>query len=275
MADTETTTKTCSRCKMEKPTSAFCRNKSRKDGLQHRCKDCSAGNGPPIGQEDHPRCKAPEGTKWCRRCNHTKARIEFASEPKHRDGLVSFCRECNRKISQEWKERNREHTREYSRAYSKARPEQARARDRLRAVRYPGRTSAQSRQWRIANRIRYRELKAAWKKANPDKVNAGERRRYAADPQRFINKVHMRRMKLQEGPGVTMQDIARIRLAQRDRCALCRKPLRGKGQQDHIISLKCGGVHEPKNIQLTHAICNKQKSAKDPIAFMRQRGFLL
>ena len=32
--------KTCSRCKIEKSFDAFGKNKSRKDGYQHRCKSC-------------------------------------------------------------------------------------------------------------------------------------------------------------------------------------------------------------------------------------------
>ena len=32
--------KRCSRCKIEKPLSEFHRNKSRKDGLNHDCKEC-------------------------------------------------------------------------------------------------------------------------------------------------------------------------------------------------------------------------------------------
>lgn len=34
--------KTCSKCKIEKPLSDFSKNKSRKDGLQDRCKECCA-----------------------------------------------------------------------------------------------------------------------------------------------------------------------------------------------------------------------------------------
>lgn len=36
------TTKRCSKCKEEKSIECFCKNKSRKDGLNHTCRPCSA-----------------------------------------------------------------------------------------------------------------------------------------------------------------------------------------------------------------------------------------
>jgi 5-methylcytosine-specific restriction endonuclease McrA len=70
--------------------------------------------------------------------------------------------------------------------------------------------------------------------------------------------------------------VHRIGSAQRWRCAVCRCDLKKSGNHmDHIMPLAKGGQHAPQNIQLLCPPCNVRKSAKDPIAFMQERGFLL
>jgi 5-methylcytosine-specific restriction endonuclease McrA len=63
--------------------------------------------------------------------------------------------------------------------------------------------------------------------------------------------------------------------AQRWKCAVCRTSVRKGYHVDHIQPLARGGKHEPLNLQLLCGSCNVRKSAKDPIAFMQSRGFLL
>ena len=48
--------KTCSRCKIEKSFDAFGKNKSRKDGYQHRCKSCCSCDQKKY-REDNPEKK--------------------------------------------------------------------------------------------------------------------------------------------------------------------------------------------------------------------------
>lgn len=63
--------------------------------------------------------------------------------------------------------------------------------------------------------------------------------------------------------------------SQRGLCPVCKKKLGEKYHLDHIVPLARGGKHEPKNVQLLCPPCNLSKSAKDPIDFMQERGFLL
>lgn len=44
---------------------------------------------------------------------------------------------------------------------------------------------------------------------------------------------------------------------------------------DHVIPLARGGMHDDRNLQLLCQKCNNQKHSKDPIDFMREKGFLL
>jgi HNH endonuclease len=66
-----------------------------------------------------------------------------------------------------------------------------------------------------------------------------------------------------------------IRVMQKDRCAICREPLNAGGVADHIVPLSRGGSNLKRNFQLVHKECNGRKSAKDPVAHMRELGRLL
>lgn len=71
-------------------------------------------------------------------------------------------------------------------------------------------------------------------------------------------------------------DIAeRLFKLQRGKCACCKQPLGDDYHMDHIMPLSLGGSNTDDNIQLLRAKCNQQKSAKHPVDFMQQRGFLI
>lgn len=58
--------------------------------------------------------------------------------------------------------------------------------------------------------------------------------------------------------------IAYLRRRDRNRCGICRKPVRAKTgpmrpSMDHIIPLSRGGTHELANVQLAHYRCNLAK----------------
>lgn len=61
---------------------------------------------------------------------------------------------------------------------------------------------------------------------------------------------------------------------QRWKCVVCKKNIKKSFHLDHIFPLSKGGVHLPSNVQLLCPSCNLRKSAKDPIVFMQERGFL-
>lgn len=69
--------------------------------------------------------------------------------------------------------------------------------------------------------------------------------------------------------------IQRIGNAQRWKCITCHMDILTKYHVDHINPIARGGKHEPTNIQLLCPSCNIRKSAKDPLRFMQEKGFLL
>jgi len=106
-----------------------------------------------------------------------------------------------------------------------------------------------------------------------DANNAYRRAYRKANPEWCRERRHARRaIKTARLPRGTVKRIGEL---QRWRCAVCSCDIRLRYHVDHIQALAKGGAHEPLNIQLLCPPCNVRKSAKDPIDFMQERGFLL
>ncbi len=73
----------------------------------------------------------------------------------------------------------------------------------------------------------------------------------------------------------TASDVAELIILQRNKCACCTKKLNGKYDVDHIVALARGGDNSRLNIQILCPRCNRRKSAKDPISFMQEHGYLI
>ncbi len=104
-------------------------------------------------------------------------------------------------------------------------------------------------------------------------ANDSTRRYRAANPERV--REFSRRRKGRKTGRLPRGTVATIFKNQRGRCAVCRTKLGSSYHTDHIMPLAKGGEHAALNIQLLCATCNVRKSAKDPIKFMQERGFLL
>jgi 5-methylcytosine-specific restriction endonuclease McrA len=199
--------------------------------------------------------------------------------------------ECSRELSLGQYYRNRDISQKRSKEWKKNNPEAVRA---------------LVRKWRRNNPDKIRLMKAAWARENRPKINEKSRVLYAknidkerartrayrlnniekeTDRHRKFRREHpeicsaalrrRRARKLAAGGHHSPADIIRIRRLQKDRCACCRTGLLGKGQVDHIIALAAGGSDFAHNLQLLCRSCNRAKSARDPIEFMRSRGRLL
>jgi 5-methylcytosine-specific restriction endonuclease McrA len=169
-----------------------------------------------------------------------------------------------------------------ARAWRAANPEAARASVRASHAKHRDKRLANSRAWiatpegRALNAERCRRYTAE----NPEKVRAQRARAEAKrKPERkvYLAAYHStRRARNAEAAGShTSTDLAEIRSAQGDRCAVCRIKLGGKGAIDHIIALARGGSNDRRNLQWLCKSCNSRKRARDPIEFMQERGLLL
>ena len=126
--------------------------------------------------------------------------------------------------------------------------------------------------------IKARARTKAWLAANPERARQLQREKNARHPEKLLARTRNYRARKRGAEGChAAADIARIRAAQKDRCAnpACRKPLKGKGHVDHIQSLAKGGSNWPRNLQLLCGPCNCAKTDRDPIEFVQSKGFLL
>ena len=129
-------------------------------------------------------------------------------------------------------------------------------------ARNPGHDKASGVKWRAANLVRRRSTSTAWQKANPEKYR--------------INNHNYDARKRENGGRLSQGLAEKLFKLQRGKCACgCKQPLGDDYHLDHRMPLALGGMNSDDNMQLLRRLCNQQKSAKHPIDFMQQRGFLL
>ena len=190
--------------------------------------------------------------------------------------MSGCCVVCSAARHRDWYNANREHALAYAKKWTAENPEKVRLTERRRLICRPKRNIEQPRRWREKNRDKYLARQKEWKILNPEKVRAGARAAYKKDPSKSAARYHKRRaLKIANGGIFISEDIAEIRVLQKDRCAACRVQLNGKGEIDHILPLSRGGSNNRKNLQLLCRKCNASKGARDPIDFMQRLGRLL
>jgi hypothetical protein len=108
--------KLCIRCKKWKDESLFHRNRRSKDGIQWKCKECERKYARKrynrirktdrrnLRYEDRHRVVNGVKEKLCRNCRKWKSENQYYKEPRTKDGLKSWCKDCVLKYQ---RERNR------------------------------------------------------------------------------------------------------------------------------------------------------------------------
>lgn len=237
MADADTITKSCTKCGEVKPLDGFYISSRRKDGICPHCKECMKAYSA-AWRAANPERVIETKSKW-RDANKERERKQHAK-------WLAENVEKNRETHAKWYAANRERQRENWNAWYTAN------RDRV---------IASSAAYRDANRERVRAVSTAWKAANPE-----------ADR---VHKQNRRSRKRDTGGKLSRGIAEKLLKLQKGKCACCGKSLGSDYHLDHIMPLALGGMNVDNNIQLLRAECNRQKHAKHPVDFMRQRGFLL
>jgi 5-methylcytosine-specific restriction endonuclease McrA len=179
--------------------------------------------------------------------------------------------------SKKWRAKNQERVKLTRSAWNAAHPEKInkatkkwRERHPQKVVEYTASRYAENRDKQIADAM-------AWQKKHPERVRKTAAARRIAFPEIHRRNNHNRAAKVAGNGGKLSPGVATKLMAfQKNRCAICRASLKKHRYHiDHIIPLAKGGKNADGNIQLTCPKCNLQKRDKDPIEFMRSRGYLL
>lgn len=189
--------------------------------------------------------------KFCHKCNADTER-----------GKRGNCKPCTKARSKAWAAANPEKRKASVAKWVKANPEKAKEIIANWEAQNPERVSERKIRWVMANPERAKSISATWAKENPEKNRI---------------KSHNRRARLRVNGGELSSDIyQRLMQLQRGKCACgCKQPLGADYHLDHIMPVALGGTNEDANTQLLRGVCNRQKSAKHPVAFMQSRGYLI
>lgn len=184
--------------------------------------------------------------KHCNKCGVTKPSTEFYKDAIKRDGLSSSCKACKNAANAKWAAAN------------------------------PEKVTTSKAKWLAANYEQHKAAASKWQAENPEKRRQKVARWRADNPDADRIHVQNRRARKHASGGRLSLGLAeKLFKLQRGKCACCGKPLGKDYHRDHRMPLALGGPNEDWNMQLLCAPCNLQKSAKHPIDFMQQRGFLL
>jgi 5-methylcytosine-specific restriction endonuclease McrA len=182
--------------------------------------------------------------KHCTKCGVTKSATEFYKDASKHDGLSSSCKVCKNAANAKWNTAN------------------------------PEKFKAYNAKWLAANSGQHKAAVAKWQAANPEKLRQKVARWRAANPD--AERIHAQNRRARNVGTLSKGLAAKLFKLQRGKCACgCKRPLGDDYHMDHRMPLALGGTNTDENIQLLTATCNRQKSAKHPIDFMHERGFLL
>src|SRR3990167_3182906 len=129
--------------------------------------------------------------------------------------------------------------------------------------------------WYEANQEKIELSRVAWLAANPEKHRLSVAKWQAAHPNSARVIQHNRRAKQKQNGGKLSTGITdKLFKLQRGKCACCGKSLGKDYHLNHKMPIALGGANEDRNMQLLRKHCNHTKSAKHPVDFMQERGFL-
>jgi 5-methylcytosine-specific restriction endonuclease McrA len=179
--------------------------------------------------------------------------------------------------SAKWKATHPQKAKETRKIYRATHMEEERRRDRERYKKNPTRSKSAIAAWNAKHPGRAKELGAAWASKNIEKENKRKAEWIKNNPKKMRIIYHNKRArKKANGGGLSPGVVEKLLVFQKNRCAICRASLKKIGYHlDHIVPLARGGKNIDSNAQLACPTCNMQKNAKDPIAFMQSRGYLL
>ena len=188
-------------------------------------------------------------TKLCARCNENKDVSHFRKFPKNRDGLQSYCNECQKAYNREYRKDNPRYAEQHNAESKRFRENHIeKIKERL---------SVLYRKNITFNRQRNRGAMKIWRSKNKEKTKMYEENRRA-------------RVLGVEGNGITVEEWKTIKNEAGNRCSYCGKKS-SKLQMDHVVPVSKGGSHNAENITPACPSCNQSKGNRSLLRFFYNR----
>lgn len=182
------------------------------------------------------------------------------------------CPACTKKRSAEYYQKNKERILASVKAWRASHPEQVAQLNTQYRRTHKEEMRAKDKQWYAENKAHVKARVAQWREANKDRYLAAIRLWQRTHPEyQRIRSANRRAAK--RGSKLSRGIIQRLYTQQAGLCPCCQQPLGTDFHLDHITPLANGGAHADWNVQLLRAACNIEKGARDPVEFMRSRGF--
>ena len=234
--------KKCSKCKSQKPFEEFGKNKNKKDGLHHYCKNCRKTWGQTNLVKISNYCKL-----W-REKNPEKIKSSKARR-----------KQKNPNYQKEWAQANREKVLETKRKWQKKWRQQN-----------PELAKKRWKNWAKFNQLKIQEKNKKWRELNVEKVKSCYKKWAKKNVQKTRFNNHRRRAFLKNAVGfdyTTLQHINWRWEMWGNKCWMCSSEAT---ETDHVIPLrpkyrKQNGTHWPSNLRPACKSCNSNKSNKQTL----------
>jgi 5-methylcytosine-specific restriction endonuclease McrA len=196
--------------------------------------------------------------KICSTCKASKPFEEFYINKRTLDGYCYQCKKCQIIYNKKWIEKNPEKKQIY-------------------IEKNISRFYAWNAKWRAENPEKIKERDAKYYKKNAEKIKEKKRIYRKENPEIIsVARHRYRALKRNASGSYNKEDIQFLFISQRGLCAMCREDIKKqKHHVDHIMPLARQGTNDKTNLQLLCPTCNRKKSAKHPVDFAQQMGFLL
>lgn len=216
----------------------------------------------------------PDG-KVCNTCSLLLPISNYHKNKSSKGGHLPRCKACRKVADASYIETHREQGRLRARVWAKSNKEKAHRKAREWAIDNPERVKA----------IQYKHRHSDHGKAaaklqiaarDPARRSLVAQRYYRKNKVKYRTYTRNRRARVRSARDThSADDIQRLLVLQRGKCANCRKPLAHNYEADHRMPLALGGSNGAGNMELLCRRCNRSKGAKLPHIFAQENGRLI